>query len=370
FDASFNGVDGLTCHEFIQAIRKQAFSEGKSQDSRWMAEIASLQFSGPALEWFEELDDTTQADWGLLKRAILRQYVPSSHQAVIRDADSGAARDDKTHELNFEGKDGKEVEKFVQFIRRKAFQAEKSEDDKWMANLAATHLLGPALRWHSELPPAVQTSWKLLEKIIFRSFSSEINTVDLNAKRISIAQWNTVARASALHFPKSEEEWLERGRRRRADMNLPIPWKVTWHLVEQGEKFPINAISVSPERRDFYHIRAWYQGGLTIGKYFLSHARAWIAWYGKELPYDGLFEVLVGDTTAVHWVRPNAGKLIAVEGGYETAFESALLVARVKEGKLWEPGKAFSADCQGYFPWWGEEHRRPIEEVQVLAWKA
>ncbi|KAG8895025.1 hypothetical protein FRC00_008122, partial [Tulasnella sp. 408] len=369
FDASFNGVDGLTCHEFIQAIRKQAFNEGKSQDSRWMAEIASFQFSGPALEWFEELEDATQEDWRLLKRAILRQYAPSSHEATTRDADPGIGRDYGTHELMFQGKDGEEAERFVQFVRMKAFQAGKSDDDKWMAELAAAHLLGPAVRWHSELSQAVRTSWRLLEKSILRSFSNGIKAVGLNAKRISIAQWNTVIRASALQFPTSQEEWLERGRRRRADMNLPLSWKVTWHLVEQGEKIPFNAIPVDFETR-LYSIRVWYEGGLTIGKYVPRNARVCISWYGKEIHHNGPFEILVGDATAVHWVSPKADPFVGVEGGFETAFESALLVVRAKEPSLWEPGKAFSADYQGYFGSNGKEYRRPIDQMQVLAWKA
>lgn len=188
------------------------------------------------------------------------------------DADPGMGKDYRTHELIFEGKDGKEAERFVQFVRMKAFQAEKSDDDKWMAALAAAHLLGPALRWHSELPLTVRTSWERLERAVLLSFSSDIKAVGLNAKRISITQWNTVVLASALQFPTSQEEWLEQGRRRRAEMNLPLSWKVTWHLVEQGEKVPLNAIPVDPETR-LYSIRVWYEGGLTIGKYVLKSAR-------------------------------------------------------------------------------------------------
>ncbi|KAG8903230.1 hypothetical protein FRC01_009287, partial [Tulasnella sp. 417] len=96
---------------------------------------------------------------------------------------------------------------------------------------------------------------------------------------------------------------------------------------------------------------------------------SFIPWYGKELPYDGPFEVLVGDATALRWVCPKEGGFVAVEGGFEAAFESALLVARVKEGDFWEPGKVFSADYRAYFGWYSNEHQRPIEKVEVLAWK-
>lgn len=143
---------------------------------------------------------------------------PSDQSYVDLDVPS----DDTPRQLIFEGKDEKEAEKFVLFVRRQAFQADKVEDDKWMANFAARHLLGVAMRWHSELSRSTRSSWKLLERAILETFSSNVETVGLNAKRISIAQWNTIVRASILRFPTSEEGWLERGRRRRADINLPI----------------------------------------------------------------------------------------------------------------------------------------------------
>lgn len=97
-------------------------------------------------------------------------------------------------------------------------------------------------------------------------------------------------------------------------------------------------------------------------------AESFVPWYGKEELYSGPFEVLVGDNTAVRWVYPKDNAFVAVEGGFEAAFESALLVARVREGAAWLPGKVFSAGHQAYFGWYWKEHRRPIEGVQVLAW--
>lgn len=83
-EVKFDGIDGVTCHEFIQAVRKYAFDEGHSNDNKWAAEIASFRFSGPALKWFEELDDATQEDWKLLKRALLHQYAEPSCDAARR----------------------------------------------------------------------------------------------------------------------------------------------------------------------------------------------------------------------------------------------------------------------------------------------
>lgn len=196
------------------------------------------------------------------------------HRAPLNwlDVDLDISSDDTPRELIFEGKDGKEAEAFVLFVRQQAFQAEKLENDKWMAGFAATHLLGAALRWHSQLSQSTQSSWKRLERVILETFSGNVQTVGLNAKRISIAQWNTVVCASSLRFPTSEEEWLERGRQRRAAMSLPNSWKVTWFLVEPGEKLPFNAIPTNIETQAHYSIRFWHEGGLTIGKYVKDQA--------------------------------------------------------------------------------------------------
>ncbi|KAG8910640.1 hypothetical protein FRC01_006219, partial [Tulasnella sp. 417] len=70
----FTGTGGLTSHEFIRAIRQHAVEAGKSRDEQWMADYASISLAGEALMWFEDLDDETQTDWKLLRRAIISQY--------------------------------------------------------------------------------------------------------------------------------------------------------------------------------------------------------------------------------------------------------------------------------------------------------
>lgn len=39
-----------------------------------MADLVSLHLTGDASKWFESLDDKTQQDWNLLKRAFLDKY--------------------------------------------------------------------------------------------------------------------------------------------------------------------------------------------------------------------------------------------------------------------------------------------------------
>ncbi|KAG8963923.1 hypothetical protein FRC00_004490 [Tulasnella sp. 408] len=60
--------------DFIQAVNKRAYAAGKQKDSSWIAEFAYPFFSRQALRWYEELDEETQNDWKLLKRAIFAEF--------------------------------------------------------------------------------------------------------------------------------------------------------------------------------------------------------------------------------------------------------------------------------------------------------
>lgn len=75
-DLVFTG-GGEECEMFIVAVKKQAFKAGKATDSAWAAQFAGTCFAGAALRWYEALDDATQSDWGLLRRALLARYPPS-----------------------------------------------------------------------------------------------------------------------------------------------------------------------------------------------------------------------------------------------------------------------------------------------------
>ncbi|KAG8910986.1 hypothetical protein FRC00_007228, partial [Tulasnella sp. 408] len=94
--------------------------------------------------------------------------------------------------------------------------------------------------------------------------TSQVNPL-LPAK-ICIVNWDTPVLASTISFPKSEEDWLNEGRQRK--------WKVGgnrgmvyWHLAEPSDLAPDNAIPTGMEAGvTFYSIRAWHEGGLTLGK--------------------------------------------------------------------------------------------------------
>lgn len=70
----FEGRDGAECERFITSIRQQAFEKNKAKDDEWIATLAASRITGPALRWFETLDEEVQDSWKLLKRALLLQY--------------------------------------------------------------------------------------------------------------------------------------------------------------------------------------------------------------------------------------------------------------------------------------------------------
>lgn len=61
--------------DFIQCVRRIAFSNNKQLDDVWMAQFAATCFAGPALRWYEGLEYEDQSDWKLLKNKLLENYV-------------------------------------------------------------------------------------------------------------------------------------------------------------------------------------------------------------------------------------------------------------------------------------------------------
>lgn len=72
----FNGTDGSEAERFVTAIRRRAFALGKQKETVWIADYAATCFEGPAVRWFETLDDEVQEDWKLLRRALLQRWPP------------------------------------------------------------------------------------------------------------------------------------------------------------------------------------------------------------------------------------------------------------------------------------------------------
>lgn len=81
-DLIFTG-GGEECEMFIVSVKKQAFRAGKATDNAWSAQFAGTCFAGAALRWYEGLDDVTQNDWGLLRKALLARYPAAKSDSII-----------------------------------------------------------------------------------------------------------------------------------------------------------------------------------------------------------------------------------------------------------------------------------------------
>ncbi|KAG8940437.1 hypothetical protein FRC04_005264 [Tulasnella sp. 424] len=167
-----------------------------------------------------------------------------------------------------------------------------------MADLAALHFSGDALKWYESLDDDVQQDWNLLRKAVTRKYGDERTEAavtneapssstesapdggektmtlkhpdatenNLLPARVEIISWDTPVLVSNMRFPKSEGEWLSEARERRAKFAARIGL-VYWRLVETGEPIPGDAIPTGNEGgAQIFSIRVWKDGGLTIGK--------------------------------------------------------------------------------------------------------
>ncbi|KAG8940775.1 hypothetical protein FRC04_005044 [Tulasnella sp. 424] len=74
--STFTGNGWTELEAFIRGIRAIAWNEGKLQDPLWMANYASLHFSGKALRWHAELPEDTQESWRKLEVAMVARWPP------------------------------------------------------------------------------------------------------------------------------------------------------------------------------------------------------------------------------------------------------------------------------------------------------
>lgn len=72
----FDGHNGLAAGAYVRMIRQLALAKDKQDNDRWLAQTAAAYLDGPALRWFEDLDEDTQDSWKLLRRAILARWPP------------------------------------------------------------------------------------------------------------------------------------------------------------------------------------------------------------------------------------------------------------------------------------------------------
>jgi len=148
------------------------------------------------------------------------------------------------------------------------------------------------------------------------------------------------------------QSWLAEAEARteyyhRNDVQKP---PVYWVLVH-GHDIPRNAIIAGDEGgNSLYFCRAYCDGGIQVGKAGLHLSRGATYGYAHKVYDVDVYEVLVGDSSAVKWV-PTGGKLrvdrlgaTPVEGGLENNKTLIYLARAEHHGN--QPGKTSSAlDC-------------------------
>ncbi|KAG8945555.1 hypothetical protein FRC04_000689 [Tulasnella sp. 424] len=378
-DIAFNGTDGLTCHQFIRAIRKQGLEVDRQTDNRWMADYASIRFNDNALRWFESLDDETQTDWRRLRRVILTRYSDDISEDIVG----------KPPNLEmalslpvFKGESEAECQHFVRQIRIRAFAQGREGDSAWMARLAYPCFDAEALKWHTSLPKDIRAHWTRLKKAILLDYPRVLLS-EISPARIRVNKWfSPVPPSPLLQSIRSHTDWLNHARaNQKRYTEAKNPSAPCWLLVQSEKEIPENAIrtGTNVEGKPFYSARVWYEdAGLVVGKCGRHFHGTIFALKGKEIYGITPFKVLVGDPSYFHWVAvPSESKdlqavihlpFVAVEAGFETAHKDiCTLVSQVElSDSSWHPGKVHSGSPVTQTSYYGKEVTR--SSIRVLAW--
>ena len=190
------------------------------------------------------------------------------------------------------------------------------------------------------------------------------------------------------HHNKSEEEkkahvwalnnWLRDAQARtRAFYNGQTQGPVTW-IYTEGKNIPQQAIPGGQETYDrkgfqrLYICRAYYEGGLLIGKASSVFKLGAVVGYKHEEIHLDKYEILVGDMNALKWVNVegelNLSYLGArpVEGGKEPS-GAPIYIAKAYHKDAEHPGKACTEYGDGCFIPYGNKEVK-CSSYQVLCY--
>jgi hypothetical protein len=160
--------------------------------------------------------------------------------------------------------------------------------------------------------------------------------------------------------------WLQEARNRTDQFNQRGPTSATTWILASGTNIPQGAIQCGKEKSGdpLYVCRAYYQGGLHLGKCGRHLGKGAVIGYDeKEIELD-TYEVLLGDPSAVRWAAPG-GPERPVEGGREQDGTS-LLIAQAFYKESTQVGK-WSTQLKGAcFPYGGKE--KIVDRCQVLVY--
>jgi len=150
------------------------------------------------------------------------------------------------------------------------------------------------------------------------------------------------------------------------------PGPVAWVLTT-GKKIPHDAIQGGEERGErLYICRAYYEGGLMIGKACHVFKKGAVIGYSHKEIHLEQYEILVGDSRAVKWVHVSGELDIKnlgarpVEGGREPNGEPQYIIQAPYNGAV-HPGKACESFGNGCFiPYDGTEKK--VKEYAILCY--
>ncbi|KIO23821.1 hypothetical protein M407DRAFT_26750 [Tulasnella calospora MUT 4182] len=373
-----SGAEGLSCHQFIRAIREQARAAGKQRDDQWMADYVCVCFDGEALKWFESLEDETQSDWKLLRRAILARYYAEPVYEGATDKQPGSTSPPRfITTIYLTSKDKDDCRKFVRTIRLRATAAGKIDDSSWMCKAAYPCFAGNSLEWYVSLSVDVQKEWRLLERAILMDYPLS-PTLAISPARIRIDDWfSAVPPSWSLQSIRSNGDWLAQAReRRRMYLEAKDPSIPCWLLVENGDDLPQHSLRTGFDKSGpLYSARVWHGGGLLLGKCGKHIDGAHLPFSRKSIQGMKPLEVLVGDPSDFQWIsipeKASDGRGIrhrpfwGVDAGFPETHRTSL-VQRIRHNFGWIPGKAHTGQTVGFCS--DEEQELERATIIVLAW--
>ncbi|PPQ70209.1 hypothetical protein CVT26_014466 [Gymnopilus dilepis] len=166
--------------------------------------------------------------------------------------------------------------------------------------------------------------------------------------------------------------WIQEAKARteqyhRNGTDEPCLWVFT-----QGKQIPKGAILVGREKSwNLYICRAFYDGGLQLGKASDAFKKGGVLGYKNEEIHVDEFEVLIGDMNRLKWV-PVSGRINVASLGYrpvEAGRENdgtPLYIVEAPHKDAVHPGKTSEKLDGAYIPYDGKE--KHVREYRVLCY--
>ncbi|KAJ7039231.1 carbohydrate-binding module family 12 protein [Mycena alexandri] len=145
----------------------------------------------------------------------------------------------------------------------------------------------------------------------------------------------------------------------------------TW-ILNHGKQIPQGAIAVGREHNwTLYICRAFYEGGIQIGKASDAFEKGGVIGYRHEEIQVGTYEILIGDMNGLRWVDASGPLDVnnlgytPVEGGREPD-GTPLYIAEAPYNGAVHPGKASKNLDGAYIPYDGTE--KNVKSYRVLCY--